>query len=142
MGYPLGTLPSYAHQANRAALRRKIAQENSAATLRAKAQRELMIEESVYRYLEQYVITMSHLSDQGVREIAEMRERMNRIRRKHSQGKRVYYGYLGETLRDFCRIAGICPELQTIEQDHLRRVVRDLGLENLGPSPFVLRSFT
>jgi len=142
MGYPLGNFPRYAHQANRAALRRQIAQENSAATLRAKAQRELMIEESVYRYLEQYVITMSPLSDQGVREIAEMRERMDRIAGKHSEGKRVYYGYLGDTLRYFCRISGICPDLQTITPDHLRRVVRDLGLENLGPNPFVLRSFT
>jgi hypothetical protein len=64
MQYSLGSFPQYGYQARNAAIRRQIAQENSAATLRAKAQRELMIEESVYRYLEQHVITMSPLAEQ------------------------------------------------------------------------------
>lgn len=39
MRYPLGSFPQYGYQSRNAAMRRQVAQENSAATLKAKALR-------------------------------------------------------------------------------------------------------
>ena len=52
MQYPLGSFPQYGYQARNAAIRRQVAQENSAAALRAKARCELKIEEAAFKYLD------------------------------------------------------------------------------------------
>jgi len=128
MRYPLGSFPQYGYQARNAAMRRQVAQENSAATLKAKARYELKIEEAVYRYIDTLMTGTTANSERGQLVLTEMNARMDRILRYHDGGRRVYYKFLGETLRLFCSNAGMKTGLEEVDDKKLKNVVRDLGL--------------
>lgn len=128
MRYPLGSFPQYGYQARNAAIRRQVAQENSAATLRAKARYELQIEEAAYKYIDTLMTGTTPNSAEGEKFLEEMHARMDRILRYHDAGRRVYYKFLGETLRLFCTNAGMKTGLEQVDDEKLKNVVRDLGL--------------
>jgi hypothetical protein len=90
MRYPLGSFPQYGYQARNAAIRRQVAQENSAVTLRAKARYELQIEEAAYKYIDTLMTGATPKNDEGARVLAELHYRMDRILRYHEDGRRVY----------------------------------------------------
>jgi hypothetical protein len=128
MRYPLGSFPQYGYQARNAAIRRQVAQENSAATLRAKAKYELMIEEAAYKYIDTLMTGATPKNMEGEKVLAELNARMDRILRYHDAGRRVYYKFLGETLRLFCTNAGMKTGLDVVDDEKLKNVARDLGL--------------
>ena len=128
MRYPLGSFPQYGYQSRNAAIRREVAQENSAATLKAKARYELKIEGAVYRYIDTLMTGTTANSERGEQVLEEMNARMDRILRYHDAGRRVYYKFLGETLRLFCTNAGMKTGLEEVDDEKLKNVVRDLGL--------------
>jgi hypothetical protein len=128
MPYPLGSFPQYGYQARNSAIRRQRAQENSAATLRAKARYELMIEEAAYKYIDTLMTGATPKNEEGEKALAELHERMDRILRYHDAGRRVYYKFLGETLRQFCASSGLKTELGNVDDEKLKQVTRDLGL--------------
>lgn len=128
MPYPLGSFPQYGYQARNSAIRRQRAQENSAATLRAKARYELMIEEAAYKYIDTLMTGATPNSEEGEKVLAELHARMDRILRYHDAGRRVYYKFLGETLRLFSTNAGMKTGLDEVDDEKLKNVARDLGL--------------
>ena len=128
MTYPLGSFPQYGYQARNSAIRRQRAQENSAATLRAKARYELMIEEAAYKYIDTLMTGATPKNEEGQKALAELQERMDRILRHHDAGRRVYYRFIGETLRLLCRNAGMRTGLEDVDAEKLKNVARDLGL--------------
>lgn len=128
MPYPLGSFPSYGYQARNAAIRRQLAQENSAATLRAKAQYELKIEEASYKYIDTLMTGATPNNQEGEKSLAELHERMDRILRYHDAGRRVYYKFIGETLRLLCACTGMKTDIGSASDEKLKQVTRDLGL--------------
>jgi hypothetical protein len=128
MRYPLGSFPQYGYQARNAAIRRQVAQENSAATLRAKARYELQIEEAAYKYIDTLMTGATSNSEKGEKVLIDLHARMDRILRYHDSGRRVYYKFLGETLRLFCTNAGMKTGLEEVDDEKLKNVIRDLGL--------------
>jgi len=128
MTYPLGSFPQYGYQARNSAIRRQRAQENSAATLRAKARYELMIEEAAYMYIDTLMTGATPKNMEGEKVLAELNARMDRILRYHDAGRRVYYRFIGETLRLLCRNAGMRTGLEDVDAEKLKNVARDLGL--------------
>jgi len=127
MPYPLGSFPRYGYQTRNAAIRRQVAQENSAATRRVNARYELKIEEAVFKHINVLLSGTTANNPKGEAALADLRFRMDRIRRYHGEGRRVYYRFLGETLRLFYRKAGIKTGLEDVDDEKLKRVVRDFG---------------
>ena len=128
MTYPLGSFPQYGYQARNSAIRRQRAQENSAATLGAKARYELMIEEAAYMYIDTLMTGATPKNMEGEKVLAELNARMDRILRYHDAGRRVYYRFIGETLRLLCRNAEMRTGLEDVDAEKLKNVARDLGL--------------
>ena len=128
MPYPLGSFPRYGYQTRNAAIRRQVAQENSAATLRAKARYELQIEEAAYKYIDTLMTGATPKNEEGATVLAEFYYRMDRILRYHDSGRRVYYKFIGETLRLACTSIGIGSQFESCSDEKLKQVARDLGL--------------
>jgi hypothetical protein len=129
MNYPLGSFPRFGHQERWANGRRQRATENSIATRQAEAQRNLMVEKEFVLMLDEYVQTMQPQCPQTRAMADEILKRMDRIKRKHEAGERVYYRYLGETLQLFCRSTGTSKLLEGLSPEKLARVAENLGEE-------------
>ena len=128
MPYPLGSFPSFGYQARNAAIRREVAQAHSASALQAKAQYELKIEEAVYMYLDVFLTGATPKSQEGAKNLEDLRARMDRTLRYHDSGRRVYYRFLGETLSLAFTCAGIGSQFEGCSVEKLKQVTRDLGL--------------
>jgi hypothetical protein len=127
MDYPLGSFPRFGHQERWAIERRQRAIENSIATRQAVAARNLMVEQEFYLMLDEYVQKMRPHCPETRAMADEILKRMNRIKRKHEAGQRVYFRYLGETLQLFCRSTGITSSLDGLGPERLAQVAVDLG---------------
>lgn len=103
MDNPLGSFPRFGHQERWAIERRQRAMENSFATRQASATRKLMVEQEVYLMLDGYMQSMRPNCPQTRAMADEILKRMNRIKRKHDAGQRVYFRFLEETVQLFCR---------------------------------------
>ena len=131
MRYPLGSFPRFGYQARNASIRRELASANSAATRRAQARYEFRIEEALLCYIEFLLAHSRGNCAEGVTFLNEMHERASRIRRKHSSCERVYYKYLGETLRLLSVRGGIKFHLEDLDDEQLKQVARLVGLDIL-----------
>jgi hypothetical protein len=132
MDYPLGSFPRFGHQERWAIERRQRAIENSIASRQAAAARRLMVEQEVYLMLDEYVQKMQPKCPQTRAMADEILKRMNRIKRKHEAGQRVYFRYLGETLQLFCRSTGTTDALEGLAPERLAQIAEDLGEEYYG----------
>lgn len=132
MDYPLGSFRRFGHQERWAIERRQRAIENSIATRQAVAARNLMVEREVYLMLDEYVQQMQPKCPQTRAMADEILKRMNRIKRKHDAGQRVYFRYLGETLQLFCRSTGTTDSLEGLAPERLAQIAEDLGEEYYG----------
>jgi hypothetical protein len=132
MDYPLGSFPRFGHQERWAIERRQRAIENSIASRQAAAARRLMVEREVYLMLDEYVQKMQPKCPQTRAMADEIQKRMNRIKRKHNAGQRVYFRYLGETLQLFCRSTGTTDALEGLAPERLAQIAEDLGEEYYG----------
>jgi len=129
MNYPLGSFPRFGHQERWANERRERALANSIATRQAMAARNLMVEREVYLMLDEYVQKMQPKCPQTRAMADEILKRMNRIKRKHEAGQRVYFRYLGETLQLFCRSTGTTDALEGLAPERLAQIAENLGEE-------------
>jgi hypothetical protein len=132
MDYPLGSFPRFGHQERWAIERRQRAIENSIASRQAAAARRLMVEREVYLMLDEYMQKMQPKCPQTRAMADEILKRMNRIKRKHEAGQRVYFRYLGETLQLFCRSTGTTDALVGLAPERLAQIAEDLGEEYYG----------
>jgi hypothetical protein len=130
--YPLGSFPRFGHQERWAIECRQRAIENSIASRQAAAARKLMVEREVYLMLCEYVQKMQPKCPQTRAMADEILKRMNRIKRKHAAGQRVYFRYLGETLQLFCRSTGTTDALEGVTPERLAQIAEDLGEEYYG----------
>lgn len=131
MRYPLGSFPRFGYQARNASIRRELASANSAATRRAKAMYEFRIEGALFSYIELLLAHSRGNCAEGVTFLKEMNERASRIRRKHGSGERVYFKYLGETLRLLTVKCGIHFRLKELDDYQLMQMARLIGLDIL-----------
>ena len=129
MDYPLRSFPRFGHQERWAIERRQRAIENSIASRQAAAARKLMVEREVYLMLDEYVQKMQPKCPQTRAMADEILKRMNRIKRKHDAGQRVYFRYLGETLQLFCRNTALTQSLEGLSPERLAQIAEDLGEE-------------
>jgi len=129
MDYPLGSFPRFGYQERGAIERRQRAIENSIASRQAAAARKLMVEREVYLMLDEYVQKMQPKCPQTRAMADEILKRMNRIKRKHEAGQRVYFRYLGETLQLFCRSTRTTDALEGLAPERLAQIAEDLGEE-------------
>ena len=88
-----------------------------------------MVEQEVYLMLDEYVQKMQPKCPQTRAMANEILNRMNRIKRKHDAGQRVYFRYLGETLQLFCRNTALTQSLEGLSPERLAQIAEDLGEE-------------
>jgi len=138
MRYPLGSFPRYGYQARNSAIRREVAIENSAATRRVNAWENFQIEKALFSYIETLLAHALPKTEKGAGILREINERASRIRRKHAVQERVYFKYLGETLRLFCVPGGMKADLKNTDDKTLKYIARELGRMILvNPDPYL-----
>jgi hypothetical protein len=96
------------------------------------AARNLMVEREFYDMLEGYVQSSRPNCPETRAMADEILKRMERIKRKHDAGQRVYFRYLGETLQLFCRNTALTQSLEGLAPERLAQIAEDLGEEYYG----------
>jgi uncharacterized membrane protein len=127
MSYPLGSFPRFGHQENWASERRERAIHNSIVTRKNQARRHLEAEKKVCRLLEEIYSGLTATCPEGETFIRDLHNRIERIRYYHGQGMRVYYSYLGETLKRISTQADCLSEVKNLSKEELEALVMDLG---------------
>lgn len=127
MSYPLGSFPRFAHQDKWASERRARASHNSAVTRQIEARRHLNAEIKACGKLQELIDDFTAGNPEGEQVIQGLRRRVDRIKSHHQQGERIYYAYLGETLRRISLYHPHISKVRNLSKDELEFVVMQLG---------------
>jgi hypothetical protein len=144
MTYPLGSFPRFGHQARWASERRNRAILNSIFTRQMMAEEHLTKEMALYDIFCEILQGMTANTEEGEQQLAEIGLRLESIRRRHEDRRRVYYGVLGEILLFFCDVLGTYPELKDKDREGMKLVLESLADRHLAGEqvlhPHVTRS--